>query len=273
MHRLGMAGVGACLLGALPTAPPGRAAGIPEPSQLWYGTVWNWINGQTVRVTTGRLTWECRPLDGGPPVLLSTSLTNIHDQFSFVLEVPCETLLPGFIASSNSLQVTEPPRIYVHTNLALDGQPLFLAPPNPSLFSVARGQLEQIDLSMFRMDADTDQDGLPDWWEVQYGQADAGADPDGDGVNNLQEYRAGTNPLDARSLFAFISIKRHPAGGLQIEWASAPDRTYRVERSGDLFQGFTPLVTGLAATPPANAYRDGTATAAGPYFYRIRIEP
>src|SRR6266545_183848 len=48
---------------------------------------------------------------------------------------------------------------------------------------------------------DTDGDGLPDSWEQAYGLSvgtnDAGADPDGDGLTNLQEYSANTNPKQA----------------------------------------------------------------------------
>ncbi len=49
--------------------------------------------------------------------------------------------------------------------------------------------------------ADSDKDGLPDWWEELYGLDafvnDAAADLDGDGRSNLEEYNAGTNPMVA----------------------------------------------------------------------------
>jgi hypothetical protein len=52
---------------------------------------------------------------------------------------------------------------------------------------------------------DADQDGLPDSWEVQYGfntndANDAVLDFDGDGMNNLGEYIARTNPTNAASV-------------------------------------------------------------------------
>ncbi|MES2920022.1 MAG: hypothetical protein V4819_00645 [Verrucomicrobiota bacterium] len=48
---------------------------------------------------------------------------------------------------------------------------------------------------------DTDEDGLPDRWEVAAGlnpdePADAGVDSDGDGLTNLQEFLAKTDPQD-----------------------------------------------------------------------------
>jgi hypothetical protein len=46
--------------------------------------------------------------------------------------------------------------------------------------------------------ADTDADGMPDWWEVKYGLNrlihDASGDLDADGFSNVQEYRAGMVP-------------------------------------------------------------------------------
>ncbi|MCM2273914.1 MAG: hypothetical protein NDI75_03820 [Candidatus Didemnitutus sp.] len=48
---------------------------------------------------------------------------------------------------------------------------------------------------------DTDDDGMPDGWEVAHGlnpksSSDAVEDPDGDGLTNLQEYVAGSSPQD-----------------------------------------------------------------------------
>ncbi len=49
------------------------------------------------------------------------------------------------------------------------------------------------------LDPDDDNDQMPDWWETFYGlnpfnAGDAGLDPDMDGLTNLEEFQAGTNP-------------------------------------------------------------------------------
>lgn len=61
--------------------------------------------------------------------------------------------------------------------------------------------------------ADTNLNGIPDEWEVQYNlvgaNAAADADPDNDGRTNLEEYNAGTNPAVAEDYLA--SIAESPA--------------------------------------------------------------
>lgn len=82
---------------------------------------------------------------------------------------------------------------------------------------------------------DTDGDGIPDWWERTYSGSTLGmlpgADLDGDGKSNLEEYLAGLSPVDPRSRFSISSSwMQSGAGGREfvVQWSSQPGRTYRV---------------------------------------------
>ena len=62
--------------------------------------------------------------------------------------------------------------------------------------------------------ADANGNGIPDEWESRYGlvgdNADAAADPDGDGRTNLEEYNAGTSPIVAEDYLASVATSgRH----------------------------------------------------------------
>ncbi|HMO66090.1 MAG TPA: lamin tail domain-containing protein, partial [Verrucomicrobiota bacterium] len=54
------------------------------------------------------------------------------------------------------------------------------------------------------------------------------ADPDGDGLTNVEEFVAGTNPRDGASRLE-LRVRRRPAGGLELEIPVQPGRSYAVE--------------------------------------------
>ncbi len=81
-------------------------------------------------------------------------------------------------------------------------------------------------------------DGIPDAWKQQYGFSltdpkVANADPDKDGMTNLQEFLAGTNPLDPTSKLA-CSTSAVSGEGMDLTWTSTPGCDYRVRHSSDL---------------------------------------
>jgi hypothetical protein len=269
-----------CLLGLLSLPWGLRSEGIPEPGLVLYGVVRNNTGGQSIRLTTGTLVWRFHPLGGGADVVITNQLTNLLDQFSYVMVAPCESVLGTLQASVNALVMTTPPKTYDRTNVSLDGQPIFLAPPASQTIVVgaaARGQVERVDLSLAREDADADGDGLPDWWENLFfsGNANPDADPDGDGIDNRHEYLTGTDPNDAQSVFRFIHIERPSQTEAFVKWNSVPSKTYTLLRCSALTSGpgqFSVVQSGILATPPVNTFTDVTASGPGPYFYLLRTE-
>ncbi|MDE3100400.1 MAG: S8 family serine peptidase [Verrucomicrobiota bacterium] len=121
---------------------------------------------------------------------------------------------------------------------------------------------------------DSDGNGLPDWWEEEYfGHlgVDPNADPDHDGMSNLAEWIAGTNPTNAASC---LRLSASSAGtSVVLSWPSAADRSYWIERGADLLAGFdSTIATNIVATVPTNTATDAVAPDGSTRFYRVGVE-
>ncbi|MDF7806768.1 lamin tail domain-containing protein [Pontiellaceae bacterium B12219] len=122
------------------------------------------------------------------------------------------------------------------------------------------------------MPGDLDADGLPDSWESRYfASADAKAeiDSDGDLLNNVSEYIAGTDPANAASVLRFTSAQSSPAGVI-LEWDAVTGRVYRVHWSEDLNKPFRPLSPWMPF--PQEAYTDTVHSVQQEGFYDLRVE-
>ena len=101
-------------------------------------------------------------------------------------------------------------------------------------------------LSLSALDGDRDDDGLPDAWEDTNGidSNDDGSinidngpngDPDGDGINNEQEYLAGTNPqVPDAHLFPRLFLIVNSDRSVTLDFPTVSDRRYRISWSEDL---------------------------------------
>jgi len=108
------------------------------------------------------------------------------------------------------------------------------------------------------------------------------ADPDGDGMNNSQEFQAGTDPTNAASYFHITSVTVQ-GNSLVLAWATGLGRTNIVQASAGLPGGsystnFTNVSSPIILPPGSGAtatnFSDfGAATNSPARYYRIRLQP
>ncbi len=169
-----------------------------------------------------------------------------------------EFLLAGGTLTVDTLVITNAGAQFIHTGGTLTYRNLQLD-PNQSVVG----------------------DGIPNGWKQQYGfdpfdPTVAGADPDHDGMSNLQEYLAGTNPTNSASLLKITSLAM-TNGNVRVSWSAVGGRSYVLQTNsvmGSAFADASPVITIPGTGQVVTNYLDpGNVAGNRIRLYRIRLGP
>jgi hypothetical protein len=112
-------------------------------------------------------------------------------------------------------------------------------------------------------------------WLQQYGFPTDGsadfADPDGDGLNNWMEWRAGTHPLGADSVLRMLPPTKIVFAYV-VSWQAVSNRSYFLQRSTNLI-AFETIATNVLGEAGIAEFWDTKARALEdrPFFYRVGV--
>jgi glucose/arabinose dehydrogenase len=125
-----------------------------------------------------------------------------------------------------------------------------------------------------KISPDTAGIGIADDWQIaHFGHVgiDPNADPDHDGMSNYQEFWAGTDPLDPKSVLVINSVSVVTNGLTQISWQSVPGKSYAVKYSAD-FSTWNTLTNPVQGSSTNLSVVDPTPVAQVPQrFYRVFV--
>jgi hypothetical protein len=118
---------------------------------------------------------------------------------------------------------------------------------------------------------DTDKDGIPDWWELQYAASITNANPNATAVNGIntlmQCYIAGIDPTDKNSSFKLTEVRPLTSGN-NLLWSSVSGRVYTVYWTTNLLSEFQLVGSNLTSGTFTDAVHETERNG----FYLIEVE-
>ena len=122
--------------------------------------------------------------------------------------------------------------------------------------------------------ADSDGDGMPDAWESMNGLVvgvnDAGGDPDQDGMSNLQEYLAGTNPQSSASKLS-MAISIASANTARVQFNAVANVSYTLQHRTSLSTGSWLNLQSIPAAPSDRTVIVTNVPGTSTRFYRVTV--
>jgi hypothetical protein len=113
-------------------------------------------------------------------------------------------------------------------------------------------------------------------WAQQYGLPADGsvdtADTDGDGMNNWQEWIAGTDPTNPGSVLRLQPPVVSPSGSVTLTWSSVTNRTYSLESAINFMPLFSVINSNITGQAGVTSVTNTGPVASPSGFYRVRVE-
>jgi hypothetical protein len=162
-----------------------------------------------------------------PPPSMIARVPNVR----FLIETPVSTLPSGPVQLAQGIWTGEVIVREPGTNVFLRA--------SDSAGHIANGNLFAVESS-----ADANGDGLPDAWQERQLPPTANGpedDADGDGISNLAEFHAGTDPMNSASVTRILSVQIRGTD-IAVRFTSVAGKRYRLERTRDLLSGLWEVV-------------------------------
>ena len=184
---------------------------------------------------------------------------------SDLIQITGDLSLDGVIQISLAPGTTFGRYPIIHADGVITGNAMLTGIPVGTTAKLSTGAVGSVELVI----DDSDEDGLPDSWEMSnfgnLAQTPDG-DKDGDGSSNLVEYRLDLDPSSGSILFSATS------SGQTLTWPSAQGIVFTVKRSLNLESGeWQTLGTVVGGTGATASYTDPSSFEKA--FYRVEFVP